>query len=138
MITNPTHRFDVRVYYEDTDFSGVVYHASYLRFMERARTEFLRDLVIHQQAIFEGAHGDPFGFAVRRMEIDFLRPARMDDMLVVETSACAIGGASIDLDQRILRAGETLIAAKVKVACIAGGRAVRLPSWVREKLKPPV
>ncbi len=128
------HIFPVRVYYEDTDFSGVVYHASYLRFMERARTEFLRELGIHQQAIFDGAHGDIFGFAVRRMEIDFLKPARMDDMLSVETSADAIGGASIDLAQRILRGEELLIAAKVRVACIADGRPKRLPSWVREKL----
>ena len=128
------HIFPVRVYYEDTDFSGVVYHASYLRFMERARTEFLRELGIHQQAIFDGAHGDIFGFAVRRMEIDFLKPARMDDMLSVETSAAAIGGASIDLAQRIRRGEELLIAAKVRVACIADGRPKRLPSWVREKL----
>lgn len=128
------HLFPVRVYYEDTDFSGVVYHASYLRFMERARTEYLRDLGIHQQAIFDGAHGDVFGFAVRRMEIDFLKPARMDDMLAVETSAAAVGGASIELDQCILRGEDVLISAKVRVACIADGRPKRLPSWVRAKL----
>ena len=128
------HRFALRVYYEDTDFSGVVYHASYLRFMERARTEMLRDRGIHQQAIFEGAHGEPFGFAVRRMEIDFLKPARMDDELTVVTTAAAIGGASIDLDQFIMRGEERLIAAKVRIACIAQGRAVRLPGWIRERL----
>ena len=128
------HRFAVRVYYEDTDFSGVVYHASYLRFMERARTEYLRDLGIHQQAIFDGAHGEVFGFAVRRMEIDFLKPARMDDLLSVETSAETIGGASLDLMQRILRDDEVLVAARVRIACVANGRPKRLPSWVREKL----
>ena len=128
------HIFPVRVYYEDTDFSGVVYHASYLRFMERARTEYLRELGIHQQAIFEGAHGDIFGFAVRRMEIDFLKPARMDDMLDIGTTPAAVGGASIDLVQRIARADELLIEARVRIACIAQGRTIRLPAWVREKL----
>lgn len=128
------HSFPLRVYYEDTDFSGVVYHASYLRFMERARTEMLREAGIHQQAIFEGAHGVPFGFAVRRMEIDFIRPARMDDELVVLTSAETIGGASIDLQQIVMRGEEKLIGAKVRIACIAGGRAIRLPAWVRETL----
>jgi acyl-CoA thioester hydrolase len=128
------HRIAVRVYYEDTDFSGVVYHASYLRFMERARTEYLRDLGIHQQAVFDGAHGEVFGFAVRRMEIDFLKPARMDDLLSVETSAEAIGGASLDLLQRICRGDDVLTVAKVRIACVAEGRPRRLPSWVREKL----
>lgn len=129
------HRFPVRVYYEDTDFSGVVYHASYLRFMERARTEFLREMGIHQQAIFDGAHGDVFGFAVRRMEVDFNRPARMDDLLDIVTAADTVGGASIDLDQKIYRGDELLIAAKVRVACIANGRAIRMPGWVRDRLK---
>ncbi|MDB5572158.1 MAG: tol-pal system-associated acyl-CoA thioesterase [Hyphomicrobiales bacterium] len=128
------HVFPVRVYYEDTDFSGVVYHASYLRFMERARTELLRARGVHQQAIHDGAAGEAFGFAVRRMEIDFLKPARMDDLLSVETRARAIGGASLDLEQRVLRASETLIVAQVRIACVAGGRPFRLPAWVREKL----
>ena len=134
MIEPTMHSFCVRVYYEDTDFSGAVYHASYLRFMERARTEYLRELGIHQQAIFAGVHGDIFGFAVRSMDIEFLKPARMDDMLNVTTSATHIGGASIDLAQRVLRGEDVLVEAKVCIACIAGGRAIRLPSWVREKL----
>ena len=135
MNSDAPHSFSVRVYYEDTDFSAAVYHASYLRFMERARTEYLRDLGIHQQAIFDGAHGDVFGFAVRRMEIDFLKPARMDDVLQVETSASSIGGATISLNQRVLRNGEVLISAKVRVACVANGRPARIPLWVREKLR---
>ena len=73
------HRFSVRVYYEDTDFSGVVYHAGYLRFLERGRPEMLRDLGVDQASLF-GAE-PPLGFAVARMEIDFRRPARMDDLL---------------------------------------------------------
>ena len=125
----------IRVYYEDTDFSGAVYHAAYLRFMERARTEYLRSLGIHQQAIFDGAHGDVFGFVVRRMEIDFRRPARMDDMLEITAAPQALGGASIDLVQHVLRGADVLVEAKVRIACVAQGRAVRLPSWVRERLK---
>ncbi len=130
-----THSFPVRVYYEDTDFSGAVYHASYLRFMERARTEMLREAGLHQQEIFEGRHGAPFGFAVRRMTIDFLRPAKMDEALVVETSLRALRGASLELQQNVLRHGEALVEAQVTIACIANGRAVRLPAWVREKLR---
>lgn len=129
-----SHTFALRVYYEDTDFSGAVYHASYLRFMERARTEMLRAAGIHQQEIFEGKHGAPFGFAVRAMQIDFFKPARMDDMLNIETQALALRGASLDLEQKVLRNGELLVEAKVTIACIANGRAIRLPVWVREKL----
>ncbi len=132
-MTTP-HIFPVRVYYEDTDFSGVVYHASYLRFMERGRTEMLRACGVHQQAIHAGEAGAVFGFAVRKMSIDFLKPARMDDLLGVETIARGIGGATLDLEQRILRGDEILIAAQVRIACVAQGRAARLPAWVREKL----
>jgi len=129
------HTLLIRVYYEDTDFSGVVYHASYLRFLERGRTELLRDRGVHQAAIFSGALGPPFGFAVRRMEIDFVRPARMDDLLVIETSPEGVRGASIALLQRILREDEVLVTARVRVACVSDGRPARLPAWVREKLE---
>lgn len=129
-----SHHFSVRVYYEDTDFSGVVYHASYLRFLERGRTELLRERGVHQAAIFSGALGPPFGFAVRRMNIDFLRPARMDDLLTIETTPESIGGASIALVQRILREDEILLTATVQIACVSEGRPARLPAWVREKL----
>ncbi|MFN3891603.1 MAG: tol-pal system-associated acyl-CoA thioesterase [Beijerinckiaceae bacterium] len=129
------HHLSIRVYYEDTDFSGVVYHASYLRFLERGRTELLRDRGVHQAAIFSGALGPPFGFAVRRMEIDFLRPARMDDLLDIETSPEGVRGASINLLQRILREDEVLVTARVRVACVSDGRPARLPAWVREKLE---
>jgi acyl-CoA thioester hydrolase len=130
----PPHLFPIRVYYEDTDFSGAVYHANYLRFMERGRTEYLRQAGIHQQAVHAGEHGQPFGFVVSRMTIEFLRPARMDDLLQVETVAKEIRGAAIDLVQRVLRDGDVLARTEVRVACVINGRAARLPAWVREKL----
>ena len=129
------HRLTIRVYYEDTDFSGVVYHASYLRFMERGRTELLRDLGIHQQAIHSGdTDHKPFAFVVRGMNIEFLKAAKMDDVLVVETSAKEVKGASAILAQRVLRGDEVLVTADVRVAAIADGKAARLPAEVREKL----
>ena len=129
------HCLSIRVYYEDTDFSGVVYHASYLRFMERGRTELLRDLGIHQQAIHSGeSDHKPFAFVVRGMNIEFLKAAKMDDMLVVETSAKEVKGASAILAQRVLRGEEVLVTAEVRVAAVADGKAARLPTEVREKL----
>jgi acyl-CoA thioester hydrolase len=134
-IVSIPHRLPVRVYYEDTDFSGLVYHASYLRFMERARTEMLRDLGLHQRALLEGASGAPIFFVVRAMEVDFQRPATMDDLLTVETSALALGGASLTLDQRVLRGEEPLVRATVKVVCVEAGRARRIPADVRAKFE---
>ena len=129
------HRHSIRVYYEDTDFSGVVYHASYLRFMARGRTELLRDLGIHQQAIHSGdTDHKPFAFVVRGMNIEFLKAAKMDDVLVVETSAKEVKGASAILAQRVLRGEEVLVTADVRVAAVADGKAARLPAEVREKL----
>ena len=128
------HTFPVRVYYEDTDFSGVVYHASYLRFMERGRTEMLRGLDIHQGAIHAGDPAARFGFAVRAMTIDFLKPARMDDLLTVESRPVTVGGASLELDQRILRGDETLVTARVRIACVADGRPARIPAGIRARL----
>ncbi len=132
-MTSP-HLFPIRVYYEDTDFSGAVYHANYLRFMERGRTELLRSLGVHQGQALAGDSHESFGFVVRRMEIDFLKPARMDDELVVETTPTKVGGASIDLAQRVLRGDEVLATAQVRVGCVVGGRAGRLPADVRRKL----
>ncbi len=138
------HLLPVRVYWEDTDASGLVYHTSYIRFMERGRTELLRTLGMGQRALLEGEAGAPFFFVVRTMEIDFRRPAALDDLLAVETRVTEIGGASVSLDQRVTRDGEILVAAKVKVVCVEGGRAKRLPPQVRERfegalgrLKPP-
>ncbi len=131
---NSPQRFPVRVYYEDTDFSGVVYHASYLRFLERGRTEFLRAYGIHQTALFDGETGAPLAFAVRRMNIDFLKPARMDEELLIETGIVKIGGASIEMAQRILRGDEPLVVAHVRIAAVAEGRAQRLPQAILAKL----
>jgi acyl-CoA thioester hydrolase len=135
-MTQP-HRFEVRVYFEDTDFSGVVYHASYLRFMERARTELLRACGVSQQAAFADAPGERFGFAVRAMEIDFLKPAAMDDLLQVETRPLRVGGASLEVEQRVLRGPDVLVTARVRIACVADGRAARLPEAVRRRLPSP-
>ena len=128
------HLFPVRVYYEDTDFSGVVYHASYLRFMERGRTEMLRALGIEQGAVHAGEAGEVFGFAVRAMAIEFLRPARMDDLLTIETTPRTVGGATLELAQRILRGGEVLITAEVRIACVVNGRPARIPKSIRDRL----
>jgi len=127
------HLLPIRVYYEDTDFSGVVYHASYLRFMERGRTELLRDLGVAHSELFEG--DVPLALAVRRMGIDFLRAAVMDDELVVETTPVIVRGASMELSQRVLRAGEVLVTAEVTVACVGGGRARRIPDALRRRLR---
>ena len=129
-----SHVFQVRVYYEDTDFSGVVYHASYLRFMERGRTEMLRARGLSQGEIMAGNAGEVFGFAVRSMTIEFLKPARMDDLLTIESTPRAIGGATLELDQRVLRGEEVLITASVRIACVAFGRPARIPKAVREAL----
>ena len=121
----------LRVYYEDTDFSGSVYHASYLRFLERGRTELLRARGVDQSALFAGAGSF---FVVRAMSLDFLKPARMDDELIVETSVADLGGASLKMDQRILRRQEILLEAKVKIALVSEGRPLRLPADLLAKL----
>jgi acyl-CoA thioester hydrolase len=125
------HVFPLRVYYEDTDFSGVVYHASYLRFLERGRTEFIRSLGVDQAALHRETG---FSFVVRRMEIDWLRPALMDDEVVVATLPLALKGASMLLRQEVRRGAETLLAAQVLVAGVTGGKPARLPAALRERL----
>jgi acyl-CoA thioester hydrolase len=125
----------VRVYYEDTDFSGVVYHASYLRFMERGRTELIRQLGIAQSELFDGETA--LAFAVRRMTIDYLKPARMDDLLTIETLPLAAKGAKLELSQRVLRGTQVLTTADVLVACIGGGRPQRIPDALRVKFGLP-
>ena len=104
-IRNGHHFMAVRVYYEDTDFSGVVYHASYLRFMERGRTNYLRRLGVEHGVLLPQAHKEAPGFAfvVRAMQIEFLKPARMDDVLEVVTVPQEVKGASMMLRQRVMR-----------------------------------
>ncbi|MEA2936897.1 MAG: acyl-CoA thioester hydrolase, partial [Alphaproteobacteria bacterium] len=128
-ICDGRHILPVRVYYEDTDFSGMVYHASYLRFMERGRTDYLRLLGADQRALFEQTEKEAPGFAfvVRSMQIEFLKPARMDDLLDVVTAPAEVKGASIVLHQNVMRGGDVLIEARVRVAFVAGGRARSIP-----------
>lgn len=124
------HALPVRVYYEDTDFSGFVYHASYLRFMERGRTEWLRALAVAQREL--QATGTVF--VVRRMTIDYRAPARMDDLLIIATRAVETRGASLRLAQEVRREGAVLVAAEVTVAAVREGRAARLPESLRRAL----
>ena len=136
-IRDGRHLQPVRVYYEDTDFSGVVYHASYLRFMERGRTNYLRLLGAGQRALFEAAAKEAPGFAfvVRSMQIDFRKPARMDDVLEIMTVPLEVKGASIVLYQRATRDDELLVEATVQVAFVSDGRARPIPKALRAALK---
>jgi acyl-CoA thioester hydrolase len=131
------HVMTVRVYYEDTDFSGIVYHANYLRYMERGRTNYLRLLGVDHRALFEETEKEAPGFAfvVRSMTIDFLRSARMDDVLEVVTEPQQVMGASATVRQRIMRGDELLVEAQVRVAFISGGRARPIPKPLRIAMK---
>jgi acyl-CoA thioester hydrolase len=131
LLQGERHLLPVRVYYEDTDFSGVVYHASYLRFLERGRTEFIRAVGVDQHALHREAG---LAFVVRRLAIEFLRPAMMDDAILVETHPREARGPLLQLDQRILRGEETLTTAEVSVVCVKGGRPQRLPEALRTTL----
>jgi len=127
------HVLAVRVYYEDTDFTGIVYHANYLRYMERGRTNYLRLLGADHRALFEEAPG--FAFVVRSMQIEFFKPGRMDDLLTVVTAPEEVRGASITLTQQVLRGGELLVEAHVRVAFVSGGRARPIPKPLRIAMK---
>ena len=122
------HELLQRVYFEDTDFSGRVYHARYLHFMERGRSDYLRLLGIHHREL--AAEG--MAFAVRRMEIEFQKPAAIDDALTIRTRPSCVGGARVELAQEIWREGERLVTAAVTIALIGRrGRALRLPPAIR-------
>ncbi|MSP50389.1 MAG: tol-pal system-associated acyl-CoA thioesterase [Alphaproteobacteria bacterium] len=123
------HRFAIRVYYEDTDAAGVVYHSNYLKYAERARTEWLRDLGVQQR---QWRDETGLGFAVTRCEIDFRRPARLDDLLDVATRVIEVGGASLVAEQVIRREADEVARLKLIVACIdRRGRPARLPIDLR-------
>lgn len=125
------HRLPIRVYYEDTDFGGVVYYANYLKFLERGRTEALRALGVDQVALKDAGTV----FVVRRVEADYLKPARFDDMLEVRTSTDTIRRASIVMAQEVRRGDETLLTARITVACMAeNGRPVRIPPEISANL----
>ena len=130
-ITHGIHHLHLRVYYEDTDFSGFVYHSNYLKFCERARSDFLRVLGVNQNSMFaEGA-----AFVVRRMNCDFLRPAKFDDILTVESSPGEAKGARFEIRQQVLRGNEVLFTADVTAVLIdQNGRPRRLSPAVLEAL----
>ncbi len=136
-IRDGRHAMAVRVYYEDTDFTGIVYHASYLRFMERGRTNYLRLIGAQHRALFEQAEQEAGGlaFVVRTMTIDWMKPARMDDVLEVRTAPAEVKGASMTLLQQCWRAEELLCEARVRIAMISGGRARPLPEPLRSALE---
>lgn len=128
-IAEGIHRFPLRVYFEDTDLSGIVYHANYLRYMERARSDLLRLAGIDQRAHQEAGGG---AYAVTALAIRYRAPARLDDALVVHTVLRQIRAASVDIQQRVMRGGEILTEADVTAALVAGsGRPVRQPrAWI--------
>lgn len=128
----PSHELMVRVYYEDTDFSGRVYHASYIRFMERGRTEWLRAMGYDQGRLVDD---QGVAFAVRRLQIDYLGPAVIDDWLRVETRVAALRGAAIEFEQTVTRDGQTLATARVLVAALRNGRPMRIPPELRARLE---
>ncbi|PTV93874.1 acyl-CoA thioester hydrolase [Rhodobacter aestuarii] len=131
-----THSFPIRVYYEDTDLAGIVYYANYLKFIERGRSEWVRALGVDQVAM-KRDHG--LVFAVRRVEADYLKPAKFDDELTVSTELVAETGARIVVEQVVWRAGEKLFAATVTLVCLTeAGAAARLPADVRRKIAPPL
>jgi acyl-CoA thioester hydrolase len=128
-----TFSFPVRVYYEDTDTAGVVYYAGYLRFLERGRTEWLRALGVEQ---FRLAQEAGIVFAVRALNIEYLKPARLDDVLAVLTELTLPGRAQVTLKQRIERDGETLVEATVRIACLNTKtmKPAALPAALRNKM----
>lgn len=135
-IAGDTHVLPVRVYFEDTDFAGLVYHANYLKFCERGRSDFIRLLGIHHQDLANPEKGEASVFVVRRVEIDYLKPARLDDVLEVVTRCEEIGGASLSLLQEVRREGTVLVRAKVVVVLVSSsGKPQRLGQLVRSALQ---
>src|SRR3974390_216741 len=136
-IRDGRHYQQCRVYFEDTDFSGIVYHASYLRFMERGRTNYLRLIGADHRALFEqaAAEGPGFAFVVRHMSIDFKKPAYMDDLLEIVTAPDDVRGASVMLHQRVVRGEDLLVEARVQVAFVSGGGGGAIPKPPRIAMK---
>jgi acyl-CoA thioester hydrolase len=127
-----THKFSIRVYYEDTDLAGIVYYANYLKFIERGRTEWVRELGLDQVRL-KAEQG--VVFAVRRVEADYIQPARFDDALTVETSVEALTGARLVVKQDVTRDGVVLFSAIVTLVALGDdGRPVRLPDALRRTL----
>lgn len=138
-LTEDGHRLKARVYFADTDFTGVVYHARYLEFLERGRSDFLRLAGVHHTELAEGRHGERLSWVVRRMEIDFRQPARMDDIITIDTRVELVSGARIVMLQELSRDGELLVEARVEAAIVgASGRPRRFPrEWAAAFLHRP-
>jgi len=135
-IEGETHVLPIRVYFEDTDCAGVVYHANFLKFCERARSDFIRLLGIEHQGLANPVQGEPAVFVVRRIEIDYLKPGRMDDVLEVVTSCAEIGNASLKLAQDVRRDGTLIVRALVSVVLVSrSGKPQRLGALVRDALQ---
>jgi acyl-CoA thioester hydrolase len=133
-IADGVHRFPIRVYYEDTDAAGIVYYANYLKFAERARTEMMR---LYGAEHEKWRRTDGTAFIVRRAEIEFIAPARLDDALIVETRVEEVGGATVRLAQDVRRGETLLFRAKILIATIGPqGKPVRLPPALRAALNP--
>lgn len=130
---NGVHIFPVRVYFEDTDAGGVVYYANYLKFAERARTEMLRGAGVMQSRLLDD---EGYAFMVRRCAAEFIKPARLDDLLQVHTRLMTLRGASLDLVQDIRRQDSALVTIRLALACVSmAGRARRIPQVVRITLE---
>ena len=132
-IADGVHHLPLRIYFEDTDLAGVVYYANYLRFLERGRSDLLRLVGVDQRASFEAGLGV---YAVADLRIRYLRPARLDDALLVETRCLAVGGASVRMRQRVLRDREILVDAEVRAGFLSpDGRPCRQPEEWLEKFR---
>ncbi|NQU70367.1 MAG: YbgC/FadM family acyl-CoA thioesterase [Rhodospirillales bacterium] len=132
-IENGEHVFPTRVYYDDTDAAGVVYYANFLRMAERARTEMLRLLGAEHG---EAARVHGVALAVRRCEVDYMRPARLDDALHIHSRLVKVGGASMNIEQVVRRAGEDLVRLTLRIACVTrAGGAARLPDTLQSALQ---
>ncbi len=127
------HRFETRIYYEDTDLAGLVYYANYLKFIERARSEWIRAIGIDQVAL----KSQGLVFVVRQLTADYLSPARYDDLLTIESRVDSLSPARLVLDQQVLRDGALLFQAQVTLVCInQAGRPVRLPAALVAAMQP--
>ena len=134
-IEEGAHRLAVRVYYEDTDFSGAVYHANYLKFCERGRSDCLRLLGVHHHELHWHETDGRMGFVVRRMLCEFLKPAQIDDLLVVESRFKELRGARMEIGQRVMRQDDLLFSAEVTAALVdANGRPKRMPARIAEAI----
>jgi acyl-CoA thioester hydrolase len=130
-----THILPIRVYYEDTDLSGLVYHANYLRYMERARTELFRSVGVSKMADLESP--EPTAWTIREVNIRYLSPARLDDALEVHTICTAISGARLNAIQRVMCGARLLTDATIEACVITlGGRPRRIPQDLRDLLAP--